>query len=486
MTFSHNSGNSQNCSKRRFDNERFSNDGCGKHFNKEIVYDTATNGGGGGGGELLLQQEPLMHSNNEEAIEDLRRKLSATDSAIRSINSKFLDDLAKYQAGMDMKISRLRGEVTRLTVALSEISGGKKQHLDSISAGLQLEGGTIPTAATTDGNFIGSTPMMNERGGVTPPPPPPLSPPNGRILTYGTVLLDPIILGLVFDFLGQGEGLFIAGVNHTWKYLYYKQMGGNIRTSHLAALKSITRLRFAHTHGLDVSTYSVRMGDKIRPLAWFAGHVARSDVCVHLAELAGTDTCKSYIGSGAASGGRLDILKELIENHRWKFGATVLHRAAEAPTQNVLKWFYDRRIGPWDQENKGKCLLHAACCGNIENAKFLLDVGSKWHQHTLISAACFNKIHFIRWCRSQGYSHYSFILLVLKALVYFVPPPSFLPPSLSFIFHANDAIYPITQSSQHRLPISIIFLSSFRVYHYYPTLTSLLPLRFLACVVIHG
>ncbi len=205
------------------------------------------------------------------------------------------------------------------------------------------------------------------------------------------------MLGQIFDFLGQGEGMFVIGVNYTWKYLYCKSMGGDIvSTSPLAALKFISRMEFAHANGLNVSRLSVKIRDKARPLAWFAGRLAGSDVCVRLAELAGNDTCETHIASGAASGGRLGILKDPIENYKWKFGAPVLYRAAEAPILVVLKWLYDQRIGSWDEEDKGKCLLHAACCGNIASANFLLDVGSKWHQHTLVSAACFNKIGFIK------------------------------------------------------------------------------------------
>ncbi len=273
--------------------------------------------------------------------------------------------MAKYKAETDKKFSKLHNAVMRLTIALNEISSGKQNfmtHSDILCDYLKLD--NAPVISMDGEDTSESTTSMNGRRAFVPSrPKPPVLTSSGTHL-----LVDSTILAQMFDFLGQGEGLFVIGVNHTWKYLYCKSMGGDVvSTSPLAALKSISRLEFAHANGLNVSILSVRVSDKARPLAWFAGRLAGSDVCVRLAELAGNDTCKTHIASGAASDGRLGILKDLIENYKWKFGASVLYRAAEAPTLDVLNWLYDQRIGSWDEEDKGKCLLHAVVILQMPN-----------------------------------------------------------------------------------------------------------------------
>ncbi len=415
----------------RFNDERrFSNE---EHYRRvhpdEIVYHTDTNGDG-----QNEHSPPVIRSNNEE-IEYLRCKLSAAERNIT--------DLSKHQAKTDMKCSRLHCAVTRLSVALTEISeklhSVMQQHSHINCGRSQLNAFAVAAAGDDDNSGRAFVPPHQSR--------------KLSVLSIGTVLLDPAILGLIFDFLGQGEGLFVIGVNHTWKYIYNEKMGGGGCTSPLAALKSISRLEFAHTHGLNFRTLSVRVDNKTRPLTWFAVHLARSDTCFRLAELAGTDACKTHIASGAASGGRLDILKDITENHRWKLNTSVLCRAAEAPTPDVLKWFYAQKIGLWDQENKEKFLLHAACCGSIENAKFLLNVQSQWHQHTIVSAACFDKIDFIRWCRSQGYSNdYYCVLSVILNNYCFVSPSLSL--FVLYFYNANNHnIHMNTTTLRQELPI---------------------------------
>jgi hypothetical protein len=206
--------------------------------------------------------------------------------------------------------------------------------------------------------------------------------PSKRVLGNEGILLH------LMRFLGTGEWLFIAGTSRLWRRQYGK-VEPHKETHFKAVYQTVPRLELAYSAGVDLA-YGYSIGR----------YASGMSVILKARELGAR--WDERLCRGAASQGRLPLLKELHLDFGCPLGARSRIYAAKAPTPEVLIWLGEIK-GDWGNERSLQTLMPwAAECGRIENGQWLRNQGAEWHDDTLFQAAYNNQIAFIQWARQAG------------------------------------------------------------------------------------
>ncbi len=215
-------------------------------------------------------------------------------------------------------------------------------------------------------------------------------------------LLKPTIVSLVLQFVGKGQYLFVCGVHKVWKSVYEAEYDSSKHQTHtIVPLASISALNYAFDCGLDVKNARFKSNATGFPLSlsWWSGHIAPYSTIKRFHELRKGDPMN--ICGGAASAGRLEVLRCLIEKQKWNCdnGSICINAAevrgiycissppstrlafsqplppclvpSQAPKPNVLQWLFLNGIGKWDVVSMASMLRSAALFNRHMNAHFL-------------------------------------------------------------------------------------------------------------------
>ncbi len=131
-------------------------------------------------------------------------------------------------------------------------------------------------------------------------------------------LLKPTIVSLVLQFAGKGLYLFVCGVHKVWKPAYEVEYDSSKYQTHtIVPLASISVLNYAYDCGLDMKNARFKSKATGSPLSlsWWSGHIAPYSTIIRFHELRKGDPMN--ICGGAASAGRLEVLRTLIKKQKW-------------------------------------------------------------------------------------------------------------------------------------------------------------------------
>jgi hypothetical protein len=234
------------------------------------------------------------------------------------------------------------------------------------------------------------------------------------VLASHFVLEDKYLLDLVLSWLGTKSFLFVGLVNKTFysRYCHLLEISSSSTGQHvkqtfaLESLWSVSRMRFAKLCGLNLNlrVKCNSLNSRHLPLCYWASKWAELRV-ISCAEKLGMKVEKHFKCWGAASSGRLPLLKSnmRVDCHTTK--KSLGNFAAIAPSSNVLSWLWERE-GPkstiFTESSKSEMIRCASYAGRIECAQWLLHHGADWHEATIYEAAAHNQLEFIQWARSKG------------------------------------------------------------------------------------
>ncbi len=156
--------------------------------------------------------------------------------------------------------------------------------------------------------------------------------PNGKLFSGSDhPLLKPRIMSLVVKFVGKGNYLFVCGVHKVWKSAYLAEYeSSKCQTYTTVSLASVSVLNYAYECDLDLkhARFKSKATGSPLSLSWWSGHVAPFSTILRFHELRKGDPMN--ICGGAASAGRLDIIRHLLEKQKWNCdNASICINAAE-------------------------------------------------------------------------------------------------------------------------------------------------------------
>ncbi len=159
-------------------------------------------------------------------------------------------------------------------------------------------------------------------------------------------LLRPKVVSFVLQFVGKAHYLFIGGVHTVWKSVYELEIDkGKHQTYTIIPLASVSTLNYACGCGLDLKSGRFKGNATGSPLSlsWWAGHIAPFDTIIRFQKLRKGDPINTC--GGAASAGRLDILRILLEKLQWRCdNASICINAAEVRGIYCIESFLSRLV----------------------------------------------------------------------------------------------------------------------------------------------
>lgn len=174
-----------------------------------------------------------------------------------------------------------------------------------------------------------------------------------------------------------------------------------MRTGFQAAVTSIPRINLSVSAGMNLNMMCTKDGYKEFHLGAYLGRHASKDIILHC-KAKGMDW-EGNICRGAASAGRLLLLKELYREYSCPLGKKIGSSAAKAPSTETLTWLKDEVLTEmWSDDCLEEMLESAAESGRVENARWLREHGARWSRTIMYVAACNSQVRFMQWATSRG------------------------------------------------------------------------------------
>ena len=189
-------------------------------------------------------------------------------------------------------------------------------------------------------------------------------------------------LTIVMEFVGLGQYLFVATVNHAFQRSYMEQFS-NTDTFYGAALESLARAKMTWP---DDKNSSIEVDPGSRSSKQLEDKWAQSHKC----------PLNAYICRLAAKGGDLTVL-QWIRSQGCRWVSSTCTYAAWGGHLHVLQWARSHGC-PWD----GWTCSHAALGGHLHVLQWSRSHGCPWDEVTCRLAAYGGHLEVLQWARSHG------------------------------------------------------------------------------------